>query len=957
MPFRLLHVTSTLPIFFGFLTVLLLLPLQAVAAPRVDIASSALTLASATLSSGATTRVELKVTNLGRGTADAVAVTISLEAGGTTSRAASVNLGRLAGGASATVVTTLTAPTAAGTYKVIGTATTATRETSTTNNTTTTDLVVGITSTPSPTPTSTASTSTSTGSTSTSTSTTSATTVSNTSTASCTTYQSFFDSVLASNKEYLDTMAAKGDGPTYSTFLYALDGMATMAFGTRDPKYVEQALKWAETVIGTATIQDYKGYRNWTGPWSSPYAAVPIAYHLNDVSIGAALSEVARLVLHDSSWATTYGTRANAIRDFVAKHLVEKHLVSRADRATYQTLSASKTYGLSIRTPQLLRMIVNLSQIGATTELAWAKSIVANWKLYHFQPWGTDSLIWDLKRGAEVKGYSWDTSHAFSVPYYFVRAAEAGLESPLTLTQLSNLLLGTIWNKSLSDPRFTNFVDGVNDPAFNRTAWGVGIVYHGWAALGGYDARVQTTMESVLKALIAGQHNPSLDAMNTVFGKLELAGHVTRNFRLAGTCTVLAGTTPTSTTTSTTTSGTSGTTTTTTSTSTPTTTTATGTTTTTSTTGSTSTSSSSPTTSTTSPSSATASCSKHQSFFDAVSSANKSWMDGQAISGKGLTYYDFSYILGGTLAMFEGTGDVKYLDQTLRWADSMMASAKIVDYQGKKNWSGAWSSPWASTPIAYMLEDLQGAAEMARLARIILSDPGLKATYGTAAQSTYRFVKDHVVDKWLYARNSQSWFLSVSDDTSFFYSDKTTMLVRMLIDLYLVDGNQAYAALASTLLDAFIQRLDAHTNSSLVWDLSVSSKGYDTAHANRMPYMAIDAYAAGLKISSAHLTGLSNLLTRVMWDQSLTSPRFTNFSSGDNSDVFGRPAWANGLVYAGWITLGSYDPTVQKVAEAVLAAIVAGVRNPSLDYMNTVYGKIALAGFITRNMRFAGVCS
>ena len=78
---------------------------------------------------------------------------------------------------------------------------------------------------------------------------------------------------------------------------------------------------------------------------------------------------------------------------------------------------------------------------------------------------------------------------------------------------------------------------------------------------------------------------------------------------------------------------------------------------------------------------------------------------------------------------------------------------------------------------------------------------------------------------------------------------------------------------------------------------------------------------------------------------------------GDNSDFAGRSAWGNGLIYAGWIALGAYDPNVQKVAEAVLAAVSAGVRNPSLDYMSTVYGKIALAGFVTRNMRVAQTCS
>jgi hypothetical protein len=309
-----------------------------------------------------------------------------------------------------------------------------------------------------------------------------------------------------------------------------------MAFGTHDSKYVDQALRWSEAIINKATVIDYKGYRNWAGPWSSPYAATSIDNHLKDVGIGVALSEVARLVLLDPSWKTTYGTRATTIRNFVAKHIIEKHLVARADRAWYEQRSLTTTGGLSDRTPQILRAIVNLSDVGVATESTWAKAIVANWKRYHFEPWRTDAIIWDLKRGSEFPGYSWDTSHAFPIPYYFVRAAEAGLEPPTTLVQLSNLLLGTIWNKSLTDPMFTNFVDGVNDPAFNRGSWGLGVVYGGWVTLGAYDPDVHVVMESVLKALIKGQRNPSLDAMNSVWGKLELAGHVTRNLRMWEAC-------------------------------------------------------------------------------------------------------------------------------------------------------------------------------------------------------------------------------------------------------------------------------------------------------------------------------------------------------------------------------------------------------------------------------------
>jgi pectate lyase len=518
---------------------LLFLPFKAAAAPLADIVPSSLTLGAATLNSGATTRLQLTVSNLGRGTAHSVVVTISTAAAGTASRAASINVGTLPPGASGKVATTLTAPTLPGTYTVIATATTAGREVSTANNTTTTRLAVASSSASgSPLLSSAAASTTSAG----------------TATVSCTKYQSFFDAVFTANKDYLDRIAANGDGPTYATLRYALDGLVAMAFGTREPKYLEQALRWAETIMSKATLVDYKGYRNWTGRWSSAYASAPIAYHVEDLVIGAALSEAARLVLLDPSWAATYGTRATAIRNFVAKHVVAKHLVARADRASYERLSVSTTGGLSKNAPLLLRVIVNLSEIGVTTELDWAETIVANWKHYHFQPWGTDAVIWDLKRSvAALPGYSSDVSTASPMPYYFVRAIEAGLEPPLIRTQLSNLLLGSIWNKSVTDPRFTNFIDGVNDPASGHEAWELGIVYHGWVTLGAYDPDVQAVMEGVLKALIKGQHNPSLDSMNNVWGRLELAGHITRNLRIAGACALIATATTASTVNSTTT--------------------------------------------------------------------------------------------------------------------------------------------------------------------------------------------------------------------------------------------------------------------------------------------------------------------------------------------------------------------------------------------------------------------
>src|SRR5687767_6153399 len=69
-------------------------------------------------------------------------------------------------------------------------------------------------------------------------------------------YRFAFDSVLAANIVMLDRTAASGNGRAYYTFSYALNGTLGMYEGTRDPKYLAQALKWAETMISRATIID-----------------------------------------------------------------------------------------------------------------------------------------------------------------------------------------------------------------------------------------------------------------------------------------------------------------------------------------------------------------------------------------------------------------------------------------------------------------------------------------------------------------------------------------------------------------------------------------------------------------------------------------------------------------------------------------------------------------------------
>ena len=52
--------------------------------------------------------------------------------------------------------------------------------------------------------------------------------------------------------------------------------------------------------------------------------------------------------------------------------------------------------------------------------------------------------------------------------------------------------------------------------------------------------------------------------------------------------------------------------------------------------------------------------------------------------------------------------------------------------------------------------------------------------------------------------------------------------------------------------------------------------------------------------------------------------------------------------YTGWVTLGGYDARVQRVCRATFEAILAGKRNPPLDYNGSLYGRISLAGHLAK---------
>jgi hypothetical protein len=336
--------------------------------------------------------------------------------------------------------------------------------------------------------------------------------------------------------------------------------------------------------------------------------------------------------------------------------------------------------------------------------------------------------------------------------------------------------------------------------------------------------------------------------------------------------------------------------------------------------------------------------------LDAELASGNSDFDSMAASNYGETYYTFQYILTGVVSAFEGTRDTKYLELAIGWAKTMIAKATIVDETGTHNWGGVWDC--GCTPggekIAYQLDDLQGSVELARLARVILSDVDLEPTYGADALAIREFVRADIVDKHVALRNGRPWFENDAADLATCMNDKTILLGTILAELDR-SGESGEKALLQTISSGLTARLTPE-GGALGWDIGVEcadDKVYyapDTSHANRWPPAFVVFAADGLDWSDAELEGVGKLFVDVIWDGSTTAPRFANFINGSNDPYRTYGPWENGTIYAGWPRLGEVYEPVNTVVEATLRALDAGTSGPSLDRMNNQLGKVALAG-------------
>lgn len=342
---------------------------------------------------------------------------------------------------------------------------------------------------------------------------------------------------------------------------------------------------------------------------------------------------------------------------------------------------------------------------------------------------------------------------------------------------------------------------------------------------------------------------------------------------------------------------------------------------------------------------------KYRAFFDSEAARFAASLDADAASGNCELYYSLMYAHDAYLSMYEATRDVRYLERSLAWAETQIARATIIDRAGYRNWAPGASpdTRWASVAVPSFLYDGQATTELARLSRMVLTDPALRSTYGTRAQAVRDFVRVQQVQKWVDRFPGGEVFSNLVWDANPLRNtgpiqDKGVIWSRTFLDLDAVSPEPQLRQWAVDIFTGLRDRLVPYSPPGAAGTLDIDrAHDYDTSHANRFAYAAIDGLRKSVAFTSAHVAGLGKLLGSVMWNRSTADPRIATFISGAGA------SGQNGNIWFGFAHLGAFDESAQAAGEALLDAVIAGRTNPTIAAMNNAYGRLGLAAALTRN--------
>jgi hypothetical protein len=374
-----------------------------------------------------------------------------------------------------------------------------------------------------------------------------------------------------------------------------------------------------------------------------------------------------------------------------------------------------------------------------------------------------------------------------------------------------------------------------------------------------------------------------------------------------------------------------------------------------------------------------AALSVYQLYADTEYTTQSNFFNGIFANSDGAALYNGAFPMDGMISLYEATLQTNYLNQALKWCETIQSRCTLPDVAaGKKNWPGTdVSHKYSSGNIAYLQEELQGAAPVLRACLVTLSDPLTRAVWGTRATTIYNFFRDQVVNKqWFSRTENQAWFNNYlfntsSGSTGSGVTDKHWLYVRSLIyaksisDI-LVNGDNSTYGYPQLQLN-FAQGLKDYNgalnqmisyNGGLVWARGklwfYNYNNMDTSHANRIAAGISECYQRGVAMDLATVNGFCFMFANRIWNGSTSNPLFNNFHDGSNipfnTGSFTYAPNENSLISYGWAWLGEYDTNCFSAAASMLRFIKNGGANISSQRNNSQYYRFQLAADLSKNV-------
>lgn len=360
-------------------------------------------------------------------------------------------------------------------------------------------------------------------------------------------YRLTFDYLLACKSKELNEQSRSGLSSTYYFTSYYLNGMISAAEGTGSDLLMRRVIRIIDTMLSTARQFESHGriYYAWRPFSITADTAIPRPNLHFTFQATVPVARAAAVIMTHPEWKKKYESTARRYIAYADQSIIQ-----------YWYHDQLKDEIPWINPDHFPIWNDNGSNLGLITVFLYratgdplyrdlSKRIGCAFQA-KLSPYG-NGWIWENQKilvGSDRDNTPGsvgnqagvpDTSHANREAFLMVSLYESGiLFTRDDLARMADTLTDTLWNHSVDNPAFVNYLNGSDKPYRVYKEPGLnGSIYHGWALMGGYSVKAQHVMMCTLNAILLGKHNPSLERNRTSYGgKLALCGHILRNSSL-----------------------------------------------------------------------------------------------------------------------------------------------------------------------------------------------------------------------------------------------------------------------------------------------------------------------------------------------------------------------------------------------------------------------------------------